>query len=191
MLSIRRLGEATEAASRVALVLPGAGYTAQAPLLYWTTRALADAGWDVWGIDWHSDIDESARRDLFGFVHAALVRAERVLPKPPELVVAKSLGTYGLPYFTDRDVRAAWLTPILTDSNVAGALAAVTRGAHLAIGGSGDPAWRPELVAASQARLVTVDDAGHSLEAASAEWREASQRQLDIIDQVVAHLLDA
>jgi hypothetical protein len=34
-------------ASPVALVLPGAGYTAQAPLLSWSVALLAERGWHV------------------------------------------------------------------------------------------------------------------------------------------------
>jgi hypothetical protein len=191
MVSIRRLNVANTVGSRVALILPGAGYTAQAPLLYWSTRALADAGWDVWGIDWHSDIDGTVRQDMQGFVESALAQAEGVLPNPPELVVAKSFGTFALPFFEDRDVRAAWLTPILTDSVVSEALAGVTRGAHLGIGGTADPAWRPDLVGETRAQLVTVAGANHSLEVPSANWWQASEGTSKIVDQVVAHLLDA
>ncbi len=175
--------------SRVALVLPGAGYTAQAPVLYWTSHALAAAGWDVWGIDWHADIDEAVRRDMTGFVESALAQAEDVLPDRVELVIAKSFGTFGLPYFVDRDVRAAWLTPILTDQIVAEAMARVSSEAHLGIGGSADPSWRPDLVGSTRARLITVPDADHGLEVASEDWRVTAKGQLDIIDQVVAHLV--
>ncbi|WP_350353360.1 hypothetical protein ABS642_10840 [Microbacterium sp. A8/3-1] len=190
MVSIHRLSVTNTDAHGVALVLPGAGYTAQAPLLYWPLRALTQAGWDVWGIDWHSDIDETTFRDVQGFVEEALARADEVLPKAPQVVLAKSFGTFGLPYFAHRDVRAAWLTPILTDPVVADALANVSAGAHLGVGGTADPAWRPDLVGNTGARLVTVKDADHGLEETTAPWREASARQLGIIGKVVGHLLE-
>jgi hypothetical protein len=159
-------------------------------LLYWPVRALSDAGWDVWGIDWHSDIDEPVRRDMQGFVEAALARAEATLPTSPELVLAKSFGTYALPYFAHKEVRAAWLTPILTDPAVADALADVSSGSHLAVGGTADPSWRPELVGETRARLVSVEGADHGFEVVAAEWHKAARAQLDLIDLVVAHLLD-
>jgi hypothetical protein len=190
MVSIRRLSIADTIGSHVALVLPGAGYTAQAPLLYWTSYALTNAGWDVWGIDWHADIDEAVRRDMQGFVESALAQAESVLPGTAELVIAKSFGTFGLPYLVDREVRAAWLTPILTDPIVAEALASVSGGEHLGIGGTADPSWRPDLVGSTRARLVTVPDADHSLEVASTDWRVTATGQLRIIDQLVAHLIE-
>jgi hypothetical protein len=188
MVSIRRaIGDGT-GGGRVALVLPGAGYTAQAPLLYWPIRALAQAGCDVWTIDWHADIDDAARRDMRGFVEAALARAEKALPAAPRAIIAKSLGTFALPYFAGQDVNAVWLTPILTDPEVAAALA-LASGRHLAIGGSADPAWRPDLVGSTSAQLVTVDDADHGLERDAAHWRESAETQLSILDRVITHLV--
>ncbi|MBF4635330.1 hypothetical protein ITJ38_13025 [Agreia pratensis] len=189
MVTINRLSSNDSDSRGVALVLPGVAYTAQAPLLYWPIRALEAAGWDVWGIDWHSDIDDSVRHDMRGFVESAVARAEELLPQSPKLVLAKSLGTLALPAFVDREIRAAWLTPILTDPTVARALADVSRGAHLGVGGSADPVWRPELIGGTNARLVTVEGAGHGLEVPSPAWRSAANSQLDLIAQVVAHLL--
>jgi hypothetical protein len=189
MVEIHRLSKNESSSLGVALILPGAAYTVQAPLLYWTVRALGAAGWDIWGIDWHSDIDESVRQDMRGFVESAVTRAEELMPEPPKLVVAKSLGTFALPYFADHEIRAAWLTPILTDPAVAHALAGISRGAHLGVGGSADPAWRPDLVGATKARLTTIDGAGHGLDVPSDEWRSAANSQLGVIEQVVDHLL--
>lgn len=189
MVSIRRESSNSDRDTRVALVLPGAGYTAQAPLLYWPILALAESGWDVWTVDWHSDFDEAARQDMQGFVESALASAEKALPAPPEIVLAKSLGTFALPHFAQRDVRAAWLTPILTDPVVADALARANPGRHLAVGGTADPSWRPDLVGTTSAHLVDVETANHSLELKSKPWRESAETQLTIIDQVITHLL--
>ena len=96
MVSIRR-EHSNNSGARVALILPGAGYTVQAPLLYWPILALTEAGWDVWSVDWHADVDDAARQDMQGFVESALATAEDALPAPPGLVLAKSLGTFALP----------------------------------------------------------------------------------------------
>ena len=189
MVSIQRESRNCNGDSRVALILPGGGYTTQGPLLYWPMLALADAGWDVWSVDWHADFDEAARQDMQGFVESALAIAEQALPAPPEAVVAKSLGTFALPHFAKTDVRAVWLTPILTDPAVADALARVAPGRHLAVGGAADPSWRPELITTASARLVTVGAANHSLELTSKSWRDSADTQLTIIDQAVTHLL--
>jgi hypothetical protein len=188
MVSIRR-EHSNNSGARVALILPSAGYTVQAPLLYWPILALTEAGWDVWSVDWHADVDEAARQDMQGFVESALATAEEALPAPPELVLAKSLGTFALPHFAQQDVRAVWLTPILTDPVVADALARVSPGRHLAIGGTADPSWRPDLVGTTRARLVDVEAANHSLELTSKPWRESAETHLTVIGQVVTHLL--
>ncbi|TFC41988.1 MULTISPECIES: hypothetical protein [Cryobacterium] len=108
---------------------------------------------------------------------------------PPELVVAKLLGAYALPHFAQQDVRAVWLTPILTDPVVANALARVNPGRHLAIGGTADPSWRPDLIGTTSARLIEVEAANHSLVLKSKPWRDSAESQLAIIDQIVTHLL--
>ncbi len=190
MVTIQRASSTYSDGAPVALVLPGAGYTVQGPLLYWPVLALVDAGWDVWSIDWHTEIDEAVRKNIQGFVESALAHAEATMPAPPELVIAKSLGTFALPHFAKQQVRAAWLTPILTDPTVAKALAGVSAGQHLAVGGTADPSWRPDLVGDTYAQLVTVETANHNLEVASKGWRESANVQLNIIDKVVTHLVD-
>ncbi|WP_133160261.1 hypothetical protein [Cryobacterium zongtaii] len=189
MVSTRRESSNSNSDTRVALILPGAGYTSQAPLLYWPILALVEAGWDVWSVDWHADVDDAARQNMQGFVESALATAEGALPAPPKLVVAKSLGAYALPHFAQQDVRAVWLTPILTDPVVADALARVNPGRHLAIGGTADPSWRPDLIGTTSARLVEVEAANHSLVLKSKPWRDSAESQLAIIDQIVTHLL--
>ena len=190
MVNVRReTRSSSNGDTHVALILPGAGYTVQAPLLHWPMLALAEAGWDVWSIDWHADVDDAARQDMRGFVESALATAEAALPAPPELVLAKSLGTFALPHFAQQDVRGVWLTPILSDPGVADALARVSPERHLAVGGTADPSWRPDLVGATSARLVSVEAANHSLELKSKPWRESAETQRTIIDQVVTHLL--
>lgn len=190
MSTIERLGGESAAGASVALVLPGAGYTVQAPLLNWPVLALKRAGWDVWTINWHADINESVQRDIPGFVNAALAQAATELPDAPKLVIGKSLGTYALPYFVDRNVRAAWLTPILTVPEIADALRSASE-QHLAVGGTSDPSWRPETVENTRARIISVPSANHSLERPDAGWRDSAVNQLDVSDQVIAHLLAA
>jgi hypothetical protein len=189
VISLRRARPDTPSGAPVALVLPGAGYTVQAPLLYWPILALGEAGWDVWSIDWHDDIDDAGRADMRGFVESALTLAEDGLPAAPERVLAKSLGTYALPYFANRDVRAAWLTPILTDPSIAGALADVATGHHLVVGGTADPVWRPDLAGVTDAQLLSIEAANHSLELPSTGWRGSIDAQRGVIDRVVTHLV--
>lgn len=171
----------------VVLVLPGSGYTVQAPLLYWTTRALDQAGWDVWAVDWHDAAPGLRAEDADEFVAECVAEAIAGLPRPPAAIVAKSLGTLSLPRFVTTDVRAVWFTPILTNDCV-GRAAAQASAAHLLVGGSADPAWRPELLDETVAVVRTVPDADHGMELTDAAWHESAARQLELVADAVAHL---
>jgi len=58
---------------------------------------------------------------------------------------------------------------------------------HLAIGGSADPEWQPELVTGTAAELVTVAATDHSLELVEADRRASMLLQIEIIDRVADH----
>lgn len=62
MALIERLTDQAGTDAPLALVFPGVGYTVQGPLLYWPILALSQAGWQVWSVNWHADIDEVVRR---------------------------------------------------------------------------------------------------------------------------------
>jgi hypothetical protein len=177
MVRIERTRTDVPAGAPTALVLPGAAYTVQ---------AMTERGCDVWTIDWHADIDETVRLDMRAFVEASVRRAEAIMPSPPAFVVAKSFGTYAMPYYLGSPVWAVWMTPILSDPVLAGTLARASEG-HLAIGGSADPSWRPDLTEGTGARLVTVEGADHVLLRPDG-WRESASTQLELIDTAVSHL---
>ncbi|OUE20644.1 hypothetical protein BFL34_01462 [Clavibacter michiganensis] len=189
MTTTLRLGPVPTAVAPVALVLPGAGYTVLGPLLHWPVRALTEAGWDVWLLDWHADVDEAARRDPAGFVTAAVEGALAELPADPAAVVAKSLGTHALPLFTGRAVRGVWLAPLLGDPAIASAAAGASR-RHLLVGGSADPAWITGFSGEGGARVREMPGGDHGLIDASRGWRASAAAQLEILDEVVAHLTD-
>lgn len=188
MPHVERLSYGETTGDPVALILPGAGYPVRAPLLHWARHALDSAGYDVWTITWHGDIDDAARADLLHFVTSQLAAAEALLPSSPAVVVGKSLGCFALPSVVERDdVRAAWLTPILTDATVADALRRASE-KHLAIGGTADPSWRPEKVTGTRAELFSVDGADHALEVPSEGWRVSVQGQTDALAALTRHL---
>jgi hypothetical protein len=186
MVTVTNLGGSDDTGAPTALILPGAGYTLQAPLLHWSTLALTQAGWSVWGVDWHDDVDGDALGEPHRFVEDAVEIALAVMDRPPRLVLAKSLGTFALPHFARLPVHGAWLTPILTDDDVASALRGASS-AHLAIGGTADPAWRPDRVEGTRAELVTLHSADHGLELEDAGWRESLDAQTSVVERVVAH----
>jgi hypothetical protein len=189
MTTTLRLGPVPSATAPVALVLPGAGYTVLGPLLHWPARALSEAGWDVWLVDWHAEVDDAARRDPARFVTAAVEGALAELPAEPTAVVAKSLGTHALPLFTGRAVRGVWLTPLLGDPAIASAATTASK-RHLLVGGSADPSWIPGSSGEGGARVLEMTGGDHGLVDASRGWRASAAAQLEILDEVVAHLTE-
>jgi len=152
---------------RVVTLLPGRGYTPQAPLLRFTSSLLVERGWTVREVWWSrlpptGDPQTDARQ--------ALVEGERALRAVQvreHVVVAKSLGTRLLPVARELGLPGVWLTPLLREDTVRGALGA-TAVPSLLVGGSADSsAWDHEV--AEQARadgwdVWEVPGADHALE---------------------------
>ncbi|WIB27233.1 hypothetical protein [Curtobacterium sp. MCSS17_015] len=160
------------------LVLAGAGYGQQAPLLWWSAAVTRQADCELIAPAW--TVDDAARADPVGFVTQHVETA--LGGRRPDLVIAKSFGCFALPWAVANDVPGVWLTPVLTDDVVRDALAAVGF-PHVAVGGSADPMWQPGRVARTEARLVTVDGADHALEVPG-DWRRSQRLQADVLDIV-------
>jgi hypothetical protein len=145
---------------RRVVLLPGARYLSQAPLL-WFARETAQAhGWSV------AELDETAPegRDPFEWMPA---RAKEILDETDArhvCVVGKSLGSVAAPLVADRGLPAVWLTPLLVRPEVVEALARSAAPA-LAIGSPDDPTWGegtlPENPALETLELPGLD---HSLQ---------------------------
>jgi hypothetical protein len=160
------------------LVLAGAGYGQQAPLLWWSTAIARQAGCEVLAPAW--TLDDAARADPVPFVTQHVETA--LAGRRPDLVVAKSFGCAALPWAIGAGVSGVWLTPVLTDDVVASALDSAS-GSHVAVGGSADGMWRPERVPHTRAQLVTVDGADHSLEVPG-DWRRSQRLQAEVLELV-------
>ncbi len=187
MRDLHRLTSEAGEARPVALVLPGAGYTAQAPLLHWPIRALSTSGWDVWVIDWHARARTLAEPEAVSFVNDHVAEALAALPAAPNAILAKSLGTYALPQFASTSIGGVWLTPILTDESIAAAARATTS-KHLLIGGSSDPSWTPHVLEGGSARTITMSGGDHGLERADASWEQSASDQLPLLGTIAQHL---
>jgi hypothetical protein len=121
---------------RRVVLLPGARYLSQAPLLWFAREAAQAQGWSV------AELDETApeNRDPFDWMPA---RASQVLDETDArhvCVVGKSLGSVAAPLVADRGLPAVWLTPLLGRPEVVDALARSAAPA-LAIGSPDDPTW--------------------------------------------------
>ncbi|QAY69047.1 hypothetical protein [Xylanimonas protaetiae] len=160
--------------SRVAVVLPGTGYSAERPALAFPSLALREAGWSLRTVVWGSRPDAATGRAAYErVVREAL--ADR--PDARHLVVGKSLGTFVLPLCAALGVPGAWLTPPLTAvaaaalgaDDVPGAVARLAAPAVL-VGGTADPFWDRDVAARGGADVVEVPGAVHTLEVPG-DWR--------------------
>jgi hypothetical protein len=159
---------------RVAVILPGRGYTADMPLLWYARTVLDFQGWTVHSIDWPADL---APDRVPGMAAAAIDHACGVSAGTSDnagasdaatdcLIVAKSLGSVALPFAVERGIPGVWLTPLLSEPAVAAA-AQNLGPRHLLIGGTGDQTtWDGNLAQHSGAQLLEIPHADHTLQVA-------------------------
>lgn len=174
--------------ARVATVLPGQGYTAQGPLLWYASAVLRDAGWTVRTVVWDGEPDG---RDEAREVYARIVRdGVDAAPDARHLVVGKSLGTLAMPAAVELRLPGVWLTPLIsasgTDDVRAAARALGAGGAPaLLVGGTADELWDSDAAAASGAWVLEVPGADHSMEVPG-----DLRRSLEILGEVTAAVAD-
>jgi hypothetical protein len=120
-----RLIEQKEETNNLVIVLPGAGYSAQAPLLHYTTGVFYNKGFDVLHINYSFSREELSalnERDFARDVQLAIDNAIKNKKYSNYYVVAKSIGTKALAYFLDhkmlKDTKVVWLTPLLQNDAV-------------------------------------------------------------------------
>ncbi|WP_090852909.1 alpha/beta hydrolase [Litchfieldia salsa] len=124
-----RLLEQKEESNHLVIVLPGAGYTTQAPLLHFTTALFYNKGFDVLHINYTfsreelSDLNESDfARDIKHTIDHAITDKKY----SHYYIVAKSIGTKAVGYLLDHemleDAKIVWLTPLLQNDKVYNAM---------------------------------------------------------------------
>ena len=170
-----RLIEQKEVTNNLVIVLPGAGYTTQAPLLHFTTGVFYTKGFDVLHINYTFSRQEMAalnERDLARDVQLAIDNAIKDKKYSNYYVVAKSIGTKVLRYLLDntmlKDAKVVWLTPILQNDDVFNTMVN-SNNKGLCIFGEKDSVCfiteRFEKLKSNQNLLLKVVDGGnHSLE---------------------------
>ena len=143
---------------RVATVLPGRGYSCEAPLLHYTRLLLRTRGWSVRTVRWRTPPSPEQLIDLAPDLLEAVQATQH-------LVVAKSLSTLLLPLAVELGLPGIWLTPLLREAQVRRAADEATAPA-LRVGGSLDPYWDSTAAAASGQGVLEVAGSDHSLEVA-------------------------
>lgn len=149
---------------RIAVILPGAGYSPAHPVLEFSRQALLQHGWTVQQVWW--DKPEDPGEDAGAWVCdqartaiAAENDAERIL------LVAKSLGTLAAPVAADLRMDAIWFTPLFDDPASIEAIARNARAGarQLLVGGGADSSWDVDQARELGADVLDLPDATHFL----------------------------
>ncbi|MFW3473124.1 alpha/beta hydrolase [Streptomyces microflavus] len=150
---------------RVALVVPGVGYSPARPLLHFAREVLRQHGWTVQELWWHVP-DDFARLPVderIAWVEWQVGRAVSAEEGACRLIVGKSLGSLASGIAADRGIAAAWLTPLLTFDHVVRALRRA-QPPTLLVGGTADKLWDAEVAASLHHDVLEVPSADHGLE---------------------------
>ncbi len=150
--------------SRVAVVVPGSGYSPAHPLLEFGRQSLLQHGWTVQQIWWDQPRDGRGPDDLAAWVCDQVrttLGAETAADRA--LVLAKSLGTLAAPVAADYGLDAIWLTPLFHRET---SIAAIERNAiagarQLLVGGNADPAWDADRARTLGCDVVDFAEATH------------------------------
>jgi hypothetical protein len=147
------------APSRV-LVLPGALYTVQAPLLWYVREVALASGAGVLAV-----LDEMpAEGDPFEWAQDRARRALEFDTAERCVVAGKSLASAAAGLVADRALPALWLTPLLDQPAVVEGLLRSTAPTML-VGGTDDPTWSPEVLGpAGSIEIVELAGLDHSLQ---------------------------
>lgn len=168
-------------ADRLAILLPGMGYSCDMPLFYYAQNVLEERGADVLRVEYayghRPDVQgrsaEDQRRRLLENAGAAY-RAGLDQRRYRQLtLIGKSIGTLAMGRLLgetarpDADLSAVWLTPLIRNETLLAQMKTCQVRSLIAIGG-GDPHFDPallrELRSAMSAELVIVDEADHGLD---------------------------
>lgn len=112
--------EQKEETTNLLIVLPGAGYTTQAPLLRFTTGIYYNKGFDVLHINYtfgRQRLSDLSEEDFTKNIQLVIDHAIKNKKYHNYYIVAKSIGTLALSYLLNqpmfKDAKVIWLTPLL------------------------------------------------------------------------------
>jgi predicted alpha/beta-hydrolase family hydrolase len=164
------------------VLLPGAGYSCDMPLLYSCTQLGLEKGWDVLQIRYafklsSTDPDEELRSK----VTSSLRKALSGRPWDTIFLVGKSVGTRAMTLLFDSDVlngyavKPVWLTPLMKREEV---LAGMKKSPGLVVIGTADHHFQPKkLEELSGSQVLKIEGADHSLEANNDVQRSLTELQ--------------
>ncbi|MEV7601753.1 alpha/beta hydrolase [Kitasatospora sp. NPDC089797] len=150
---------------RVALVVPGTGYTPARPLLHFAGSVLRRHGWTVQELWWHlpADFAGFTMAQRIAWVERQTAGAVDAEGGACRLLVGKSLASFAAGVAADRGLAAAWLTPVLTVDHVVDALRR-TGAPTLLVGGGADRLWDRRRADSTGLQVLELPGADHGLE---------------------------
>lgn len=144
--------------SRCAVILPGIRYFSQAPLLWFAREAAQAEGWSVVEVDERAPRDQEPFAWMRGQAQGALEAASGA---ERTVVIGKSLGSVAATLVSGP---AVWLTPLLNEAEVAGAIGEATA-PTLLVGSTADPTWAGGAVPESDSiEVLELDGLDHALQ---------------------------
>lgn len=156
--------------ARTAVVIPGRTQGPYAPPLAYAAEAAAARRARVSALEWTPPPEFDPALKPAGTAQAAWVRGQ-ISPVLDDLaalgalplLIGRSLGSYASLLAAERNLPAIWLTPLLTDADVAAGLRAC-RAPFLLVGGSADrTAWDGALARYLTPHVCELADADHGL----------------------------
>jgi len=163
----------------VALILPGANYSTQAPLLYWSIGVLLESGRRVIAADWIASDRELGSPEAL--IAQTIDEATKLAGRAPAVIIAKSIGTLALPWAVSHGILGVWLTPLLDRAAVADA-AQTADARHLFVGGTRDRHWIPD----AGAERLEIPGADHSLRRDG--WQDSLRIEAEVVARIAAHI---
>jgi hypothetical protein len=170
-----RLIQQKEETNSLVIILPGAGYTTHAPLLYYTTGVFYKKGFDVLHLNYTFSREEISALDEREFARDVQLTIDNAIKEKKYshyYIVAKSIGTKALSYILEHTIfnsaKVVWLTPLLQNDAVFHAMVN-SKNKGLCIFGESDHVCfiveRYEKLKNNQNLLLKVVNAGnHNLE---------------------------
>jgi len=144
-----------------AVVIPGGRFGPAAGLLMYAGAAAELRGATVHRHTWSGQPPRPFEATAEGWVSGEITPLLGRLGGRP-LLIAKSLGTYAASVAAERSLPAVWLTPLLTEPSVSGALARATA-PFLLVGGTADEYWDAAMARRLSPHVLEIEGADHGM----------------------------
>ncbi len=161
--------------SKIAVIFPGIGYHTDKPLLYYSGKLAAAAGYEIIKISYPKydvNLKQATKEQLATFVKMCLEATTETLKDAglgdaeDVLFISKSIGTVVAAAYAGTGIRQVYFTPLEETFDY------VKKGVGIAFNGTKDN-WADykkvqKLAAEYDIPLTTIEDANHSLETGDA-----------------------